>query len=90
MVLIFRVESSSIISVLRRRNEQTRKSTVPVQTDEHLRHKLAMNGKGGHKEQATYYRRDFGNDGHQEPNETLVNGAAYQRTESTTASEEHQ
>ena len=40
-----------------------------------------MNGKGGHNEQATYHRRYFGNDGNQDPNETLVDGAAYQWTE---------
>jgi hypothetical protein len=32
-----------------------------------------MNGEDGHKKLATYHGRDLGNDGNQEPNETLVN-----------------
>jgi hypothetical protein len=31
-----------------------------------------MKGEDGHKKLATYHRPDLGNDGNQEPNETLV------------------
>jgi hypothetical protein len=52
--------------------------------------KLAMNREDGHNKLVTYHGQDFGDGGNQEPNETLVNGAAYQRTENTVAGEEHQ
>ena len=66
-----RIESDHECSLL---TEWTKKkSTIQVQTDEHLQHKLALNRKDGYKKAATYHRRDFGDGGNQEPNETLAN-----------------
>jgi hypothetical protein len=72
--LKFQTESNRIISIHCRQNGQKRKSTIQVQTNEHLQRKIAISGKDGHMKLTTYHGYDVGYDGSQEPNETLVSG----------------
>jgi hypothetical protein len=57
-----------------KKDGQKSRSTVQIQTDEHLRHKIVLSKENGHLKPATYGGQDFGDGGSQEPNDTLVNG----------------
>jgi hypothetical protein len=59
------------------KNGQKSISTVQIQTDEHLRHKIVLSGEIGRLKLATYGGQDFGDGGSQEPNDTLVNGVCH-------------
>ena len=80
MDLIFRAGSSPIISDICGQNGQKSRSTVQIQIDEHLRHKIMLRGGDGDLKIATYDGQDFGDGGSQEPNDTLGEwGIPYQQ-----------
>jgi hypothetical protein len=54
-----------------RKGQKKSRSTVQIQIDEHLRHKIMLRGEDGDLKLATYDRQDFGDGGSQEPNDTL-------------------